>query len=379
MTRGFSIYLDALRFVAALVVLASHMGYERFTEGSMAWIRELNLGSDAVVVFFVLSGFVIAHTTFSRARGAAAYTQARMARLYSVILPALIVTFLLDQAGTALFPQAYEGWWYNGADIGEQYVRALTFTTHVWNEYMRVGTNGPFWSVAYEAWYYAGFGVAVFCRGAVRWILLGLMAVVAGPAILLLAPCWVLGVWLQQAVGRGLGRGLSQTGGWILTLAPWALYALALAWQVPERLYVQTWFLLGEQHPHAALGFSDEFLWNFFIALLMAAHFLGVHRLASGADWIGPRTETAIRWCAGATFSIYLFHYPILTFLHGLPGYDGANAAHATLLAGVTLAACFVLAEISERRLDFWKRIVGSAFSLAGARFPFARPAAPNP
>ena len=77
MTRGFSLYLDALRFLAAMVVFASHLGYERFTKGGMEWIRDLNLGSDAVVVFFVLSGFVIAHTTFARDRGPAAYAQAR--------------------------------------------------------------------------------------------------------------------------------------------------------------------------------------------------------------------------------------------------------------------------------------------------------------
>lgn len=375
MTRGFSLYLDALRFLAALVVLASHMGYDRFTQGSMAWVRELNLGSDAVVVFFVLSGFVIAHTTFSRARGPAAYAQARMARLYSVILPALIVTVLLDQAGNTLFPQAYEGWWYNGDGIGEQYLRAVTFTTQLWTDYMRVGTNGPFWSVVYEAWYYAGFGVAVFCRGTIRWIILGLMAVVTGPAILLLAPCWGLGVLLQQAMARGLGNGVSPRTAWGLALAPWGLYALAQAWQMPERLLVQTWFLLGEQAPNSVLGFSDEFLWNFVIALLMAIHFMGVHALAKDARWVGPRAESAVRWCAGATFSIYLFHYPILTFLHGLPGYDGADPAHAALLAAATLGACFALAEVSERRLDFWKRMVGRVFGWVGARWPDAQAA----
>lgn len=369
MTRGFSLYLDALRFLAAMVVFASHMGYERFTQGGMDWIRELNLGSDAVVVFFVLSGFVIAHTTFARDRGPGAYAQARIARLYSVIVPALIVTLLLDIAGSALFPAAYDGWWYSGEAIGEQYVRALTFTTQVWGEYMRVGTNGPFWSVAYEAWYYAGFGVAVFCRGAVRWTLLGLMAIVAGPAILLLAPCWLLGVWLQQAMGRGLGRRLSQVSGWTLALAPFGVYALALAWQVPERLYVQTYLLLGETSPHSVLGFSDEFLWNFLIAGLMGAHFLGVHRLAQEARWIGPRGEAAIRWWAGATFSIYLFHYPILTFLHGLPGYDGSNSLHVLALAGATLAASLALAEVSERRLEAWKRIVGSVFGWVSGRW----------
>ena len=132
MTRGFSIYLDIIRFLAALVVLASHIGYYRFTQGNMQWIRDLNLGSDAVVLFFVLSGFVIAYTTFARNRGAAVYAEARLARLYSVIIPALVFTFVIDTLGAQLMPHAYEGWWYNAEDPAGQVLRALTFTTHAY-------------------------------------------------------------------------------------------------------------------------------------------------------------------------------------------------------------------------------------------------------
>ena len=363
MTRGFSIYLDALRFLAALVVFASHMGYDRFTNGSMAWIRTLNLGSDAVVVFFVLSGFVIAFTTFARDRGPAAYAEARIARLYSVIIPALIFTFALDTLGTLTVPGAYQGWWYNGEDRIAQLLQGLTFTTQMWTDNTRVGSNGPFWSVAYEAWYYAGFGVAVFCKGRTRILLLALMALVVGPRVLLLGPCWLLGVGLQQLVARGHAASLSRTTGWLLAIAPWAIYAFALALHMPQRLTWYTYKLLGEQiTPNALFGFSDEFVWNFGIAVLMALHFLGVYRLAREADWLGARAETAIRWCAGATFSLYLFHYPILTFLHGLPAYDSAKPLHAALMAAVTLVACFLLAEVSERRLGFWKRLVHGVF-----------------
>lgn len=363
MTRGFSLYLDALRFLAALVVFASHMGYERFTNGNMQWIRDLNLGSDAVVVFFVLSGFVIAYTTLTKDRGPAAYAEARFARLYSVVIPALVFTFALDGLGNWLMPHAYEGWWYNGVDQLGQFLRALTFTTQVWTDTTRVGSNGPFWSVAYEAWYYAGFGVAVFCRGRTRILVLALMALLVGPRVLLLAPCWLLGVALQQLVTRGHAASLSGATAWLLALAPWALYAGALALNIPTHLTQMTYQLLGEMvTPNALFGFSDEFIWNFLIALLIALHFLGVYSLARNADWLGARMETAIRWSAGATFSLYLFHYPILTFLHGLPVYDSASPLHAALMAAVALAACFALAEVSERRLGAWKRLVHGMF-----------------
>ncbi len=363
MNRGFSLYLDALRFLAALAVFASHLGYARFTNGGMQWIRDINLGSDAVVVFFVLSGYVIAYTTFARDRGPAAYAQARIARLYSVVIPALLVTFALDTFGTWLEPQIYQAEWYNGENRVSQLIGALTFSTQAWSSNINVGSNGPFWSVAYEAWYYVGFGVAVFCRGPMRLALLALIALIIGPPILLLAPCWLLGVLLERLLRQGHVTALPATAAWGIVLAPWALYAGGLALHVPQHLTVLTDAMLDQLAlPGYVLGFSDEFIWNFLIAVLMAFHFIGVHRLAREATWIGAGAGTAIRWLAGATFSIYLFHYPVLNFLHGLPAFDSANPAHQVALATTALAACFLLAEVSERRLPFWKHLVGRLF-----------------
>lgn len=360
MNRGFSLYLDALRFLAALAVFVSHLAYARFTNGDMQWIRDINLGSDAVVVFFVLSGYVIAYTTFARNRGPAAYAEARIARLYSVVIPALLLTFALDSAGSWVQPQIYEAPWYNGENRIDQLIGALTFSTQVWSNNINVGSNGPFWSVAYEAWYYVSFGIAVFCRGPMRLVLLALIALIIGPPILLLAPCWLLGVGLERALRRNHMAALPTAGAWGLVLAPWALYASGLALHVPQYLTVLTDAMLHRLAlPDYVLGFSDEFIWNVLIALLMAAHFIGVHRLAREAAWISARAGAAIRWLAGATFSIYLFHYPVLNFLHGLPGFDSAKPAHQVALAAVALAACFLLAEVSERRLAFWKRLVG--------------------
>jgi peptidoglycan/LPS O-acetylase OafA/YrhL len=50
----------------------------------------------AVMVFFVLSGCVIAYTTFQRHPGdVQKYIIARLSRLYSVVIPALILTGIL--------------------------------------------------------------------------------------------------------------------------------------------------------------------------------------------------------------------------------------------------------------------------------------------
>jgi len=58
MTNALSLYLDALRFAAAFTVFLSHYGAGRIS-GGLFW-HFADYGRTAVLVFFVLSGFVIA-------------------------------------------------------------------------------------------------------------------------------------------------------------------------------------------------------------------------------------------------------------------------------------------------------------------------------
>jgi peptidoglycan/LPS O-acetylase OafA/YrhL len=359
MTRGFSIYLDAIRFLAALLVLFSHIAYPRYSNGDLAWMRELNLGSDAVILFFVLSGFVIAYTTNAKNRGGFDYAEARMARLYSVFVPALVFTILCDALGRAINPAAYAGWWYNGDAMLMQIVRALSFSSQAGGDNIRIGTNGPIWSVAYEAWYYLAFGIATFTRGARRIALLLLTTALAGLPILLLAPCWLAGVALQAYTASANRLQLRARIAWACAIGPWLIYALWLATGMPKMLTLLTTAMIGggPRMLYELFGFSDEFIWNNLLAILFAVHFYGVFSLAQSARWIGLRSEQAIRWLAGATFSIYLFHYPLLTLLHALPGYNAANPAHYLGAGLVTLVVCFGLAEVSERRLAAWRTL----------------------
>ncbi|WP_300376745.1 acyltransferase [Henriciella sp.] len=357
MSRGFSLYLDLVRFAAAVVVLFSHIAYERYSAGALAWVRDLNIGSDAVILFFVLSGFVIAYTTFGKKRGAADFTKARVARLYSVVIPAVLLAIFLDTAGQALNPERYEGWWYQPLPVSEHFFRALSFSTQLWSDNIRLGTNGPFWSLTYEAWYYLAFGVAVYSRGHARWLILALLALITGPKIILLAPCWLAGVGLEYGIRKGHLRNLSRPGAIFMAVAPWLVYSFCLFCGLPETLRAITADMLGA-NPTRVLGFSDEVFWNSLIAVLASLHFLGVYNLAGNGDRISPKMEKVIRWTAGATFSVYLFHYPLLTFFYSFPVYEPANSLHVIILGLVTLISCFILAEVSERRLSSWRSMM---------------------
>lgn len=360
MSPRFSVYLDAFRYIAALTVLISHFAYERFTEGRYIIVRELNLGSDAVVLFFVLSGLVIAFTASTKDAAPRRYLFNRATRIVSVALPALVLTFALDRIGASLNPAAYDGLWYAERSLFEMAFFGLSFSSEWQIPGIRLGSNGPFWSLSYEVAYYLIFAAAIFMSGAVRIVTLALLAFLVGLRVLLLLPVWLVGVALWQFLKRdriAVSRGLAVS----MIVPPPLLYAVLLGLGAPAAMFAATAALFGvdPQLLRAFLGFSDEFAWNFLIGLLAAVHLLGV------AAYLRDRTEAAtsgisaaIRWLAGASFSIYLVHYPVLQFLDAvLPEAPGALSRDAVLLS-LTLVICFLFASLFERPLRTFRQAV---------------------
>ncbi|UUZ51421.1 acyltransferase family protein [Massilia sp. B-10] len=92
MDKPFSLYLDLVRFVAAVLVVLSHYTSHGMF-GPAARAAYHNLGRESVIVFFVLSGFVIAWTTAEKALTLRQFAVARGARIYSVALPVLLAAF----------------------------------------------------------------------------------------------------------------------------------------------------------------------------------------------------------------------------------------------------------------------------------------------
>jgi peptidoglycan/LPS O-acetylase OafA/YrhL len=98
MSPSLSLYLDLARVAAALVVLLSHCWLVLFPGYPLHWP-----GPPAVIVFFVLSGFVIAYVTDGRDRTIGQYALNRLSRLWSVALPALAFGFVVSRfVGTSV-------------------------------------------------------------------------------------------------------------------------------------------------------------------------------------------------------------------------------------------------------------------------------------
>lgn len=362
-TPRFSYHLDLWRFLAALIVVLSHYAYPRFTEGYSGFIREFNMGSDAVVVFFVLSGFVISFAALEKDKTASRFAFSRLSRLFSVAIPALILTLLLDKMGSRIDPDFYQPPYYMAQSWGDYWLRGLTFSSEWTGQGMRLGSNGPYWSLSYEAAYYLLFAMALFLRGVVRWIALALTVFIVGLKVMLLLPAWAMGVGLYFGVRKLKASGYTPSALllWLMMSVPIFLYGLCLAAGVPQFLYnVCQIFMTPETLD--SLRLSNEFLWNAVIGVLFSVHLLGA------ALWMGqgrpvPKLDRAVKWLAGGSFSLYLVHYPILSFLEvTLPSTGVLLFDHAILFA-MMIIGCYLFAEAFERPLYRYRKWTRAALS----------------
>lgn len=147
--------LTGFRFLAALVVVLSHLGGP---PGAPEPLRAFFAsGYSGVTFFFVLSGFVITHNYAEHFRGGVhrqglwSYAVARFSRVYPLYLLALVAVTLpmgwaeLSRADWWLHALALQAW---HPDVGVAYAY-----------------NGPGWSISVEAFLYA-------CFPLVAWLLL---------------------------------------------------------------------------------------------------------------------------------------------------------------------------------------------------------------
>jgi peptidoglycan/LPS O-acetylase OafA/YrhL len=353
MDRETSLYLDAIRFAAALAVFLDHFSSGRLT-GGFLW-QLAPFGSEAVNVFFVLSGFVIAYAVDTRETSPRSYAISRAARIYSVTLPALAATVILDAAGRALQPDLYPAFFGRPDSVGLplQLLAGATFTNELWHAHITPGSMVAYWSLGFEVWYYTIFGVAVFAPP--RWRLLGaaLLLVLVGPDIAALFPLWLIGVaayrlYVRWVPDRFLGQAL-----FFGSLAAWLGYeAIGVLYGRLE--YEPPWFLERGELPQ-----------DYLIGLLFAVNLVSFRAVVPFLGGALRAAAAPIRWAAGATFTLYLFHGPVMNCLRAILPWPSESGLTRVLLFVGTLAAVFAIASVTEKRKDAWRRAIASLWPQA--------------
>lgn len=346
MNKSFSLYLDVVRLSAAVLVYLSHT--------NLRWLVQdvppaSSYGHSAVVVFFVLSGFVIAYITDTRERDWTSYSASRLARVLSVVIPAIVLTPLLDSIGRQLMPHVYDYPWDHHAT---RLVGSLLMLNEVWFVSMMFFSNMPYWSIAVECWYYVAFGLVVFVPGRARWIAFAAVFVLLGPKLLLLAPLWWAGVLLYrwQALQR-----IPLALAWLLFIGSlWGIAAFHEADMIRRSAtLLEGW--IGAQW-FTNLTVAKFFIGDYALGLLVMANFAGARVVMRAWERVPVSVERTIRWLASLTFCLYLLHQPLFLFWGSLVQGDPSGWGFWWTTTALTFTCVALITAYTESRRHLLRR-----------------------
>jgi len=166
LSENSSLGLDVIRIIAIQLVVIGHgisfMGiFTSFHPPNFPWVQNIS-----VVVFFLLSGFLITHSTLKKMNNPQysfkEFFIERTSRIYSVYIPVLLIIVGLDGF---LFLYLINADIYNSYNIGTFFYNLLmlqdSFPLLV--NYTSFGSARPLWTLAVFWWIYMVFG----------WLLLG--------------------------------------------------------------------------------------------------------------------------------------------------------------------------------------------------------------
>ncbi len=206
-------------------------------------------------------------------------------------------------------------------------------------------SNGPYWSLGYEVWYYAIFGIAVFARGSLRWIGLALVLAGVGPKLWALFPIWLGGVavcrWQQSGIPpRAWARAMVAVSILLLSMVK------VFQWEQILNLFAAGIMDATVRMPN---GFSNLFLGDYLVGGLVMVLIYGL----GGAEFVFPSwPRRLIAGLAHLSFGLYLVHVPLLRFFGGLlPGREWL----AILLA---LGCALGFSALCEPQKDRIRRLV---------------------
>jgi peptidoglycan/LPS O-acetylase OafA/YrhL len=338
-----------------------------------------NAGDVAVMVFFVVSGFLVGGQALLRIANGnefdlSHYSIQRFSRIYTVFVPALLATVALDYVGRQYFNAS--GLYTSPAGLGAGSLgyaiagrddaatligNVLMLQTIAVEPY---GGNGPLWSLANEWWYYVIFGLFLVSVSKNRAPIYRAAALSAGVIILSVMPdtiSWWFSIWL-------LGVGLAMLDRvWSGIACGRAIGLMLVGFAVA--LYGMSWVPAFDDRPR-----SVQLIVRLAVDAVAAVAFAAPLLSAKNASFQLPGKVN--RHLAGFSYSLYLVHFPAMVFvgalLHDVFGIGFGLPFSATSMAlaiAVVAALCgfaWCFAYVTERNTP----TVRSALTRLLARLP---------
>lgn len=358
MNRNFSLYLDVIRFFAASIVLLHHLSDLLF----FSEMRIFNIGHEAVVIFFVLSGYVISYSVKAKSYDYKEYFFARFSRIYSVAIPAILLTIVLDAIGTTICRSCYQDIYVALDYPFIRFLASITFTGELWFVSILSFSNIPFWSIHYEVFFYVFFGALLYAPKKYRAGLLVVLLLIVGPKVAILLPLWLFGAYLYRPKDY-FNSGLVNILLWFFTTGA-LFYLLAIGGKelITEQANQVLYDVLGfpETLNWAA---SRYFVFDYVFGIIFGLNLITSKSLIDACRFNVDKTTFAkiIRYLANRTFSIYLFHFPLIGFFNAVLPHGLDEQTRWYLISILTIISIFMLSRYTEQKKHLyskWLRII---------------------
>jgi exopolysaccharide production protein ExoZ len=308
--------LQAGRAFAALAVVCYHslLSAEAFAGPALTLNAIFGYGYLGVDFFFVLSGFIIYHSTSGRGKSAAAYGESRIRRIFLPYLPIGLAVALLYTLGIGGSQHPW-GW-----------LATLTLAPVLPGPALSVA-----WTLQHEMVFYVIFGLLYFTNtllvGCIFWaaaiVGLYLLGIDGGIPLSLLNLEFMMGICTAILARRQWG--------------PAWLYAVAV---VPLAL----WIALGASNAHSVLVGAS-------LALLI----LPTVQMERAGRCSVPGYMVFL---GAASYAIYLIHNPVLSVMARVMSRFGPESMIIVGFAASTAAGCAYYVWIEKRlmRLPSFER-----------------------
>ncbi|KTB73988.1 MULTISPECIES: acyltransferase [Pseudomonas] len=363
MSPSLSVYIDLLRVICAVSVMMEHYPFSSDIEN---FFTATNYAYDAVVVFFVLSGYVISYSADTFEKDRRDYAANRMARILPVAFTAVLLSAIFFLAVGDSRVDLY-------GDVSQKtngvitFIQSITFTNQVWSSNEQPFANGPYWSLAFEVWCYVIYGVMFYCRGWTRVLLLLMLVVMLGPKQLIILPMWLAGSLAYHVRFKAT---LPRFVLYLLLLLPIAIYISVQATMPRDWSYVYA-----GRNVERILGFgldgAANFGWGYLLAILMSLHLYAFQRLFNEVNVdLDILFSRLVRFLAGYTFTLYLFHVPIIKFILAVTGLDKTDllGGYGAVVYGAVFVAVYFIGNVVEHKKVLfrgWAHFVIGRFSQA--------------
>lgn len=337
-------WLDTMRFLAAFMVLLSHarntfsppfgdLPIDQQNIFSMAFTLFCRMGHEAVIVFFVLSGFLVGGRGFERIKDGSMNVGSYAIDRFARICPPLLAAILFYYITSLVIPGTPYSW---ATAIGNLFsLQGICCKSLV----------SPFWSLSYEVWFYIILGALALLLKAKKdgKIILGMIVFVAATSVFVLGlKMHYLLIWMMGAVAY-LARPQKKNK-WVLLLSLVGLFAAILYYQLSKDTKSIEFAVEGSNNE------LIEVIMSLMVCLLIQQVILYEPK-KSVSKWI----EKKVGGMAKFSYTLYLSHRIVFLWI---VAFVWAKDSCQFTLSGIvrfmiiiiaTLFICWLLYLVSER------------------------------